>query len=154
ALQEFKVETSGLQAQYGPHSSGEVNAVTKSGTNDFHGSLFEFLRNGSLNARNTFALANDGLKRNQFGGTIGWPIVRNKLFFFGGHQTTLLRAQPSTALSYIPTPAMIAGDWTAFASAVCQGRNINLGAPFDGNRIDPSLYSRVSRNLVAHPLWP
>ena len=154
ALQEFKVETSGLQAQYGPHSSGEVNAVTKSGTNEFHGSLFEFLRNGSLNARNTFALTNDGLKRNQFGGTIGGPIVQNKLFFFGGHQATILRAAPSTSTSYIPTAAMLSGDWTAFASAACQGTNRTLGTPFVGNRIDPALFSRVSKNLVSNPLWP
>src|SRR5205823_6411522 len=111
------------------------NAVTKSGTNNFHGSLFEFLRNGSLNARNTFALKNDGLKRNQFGGTIGGPAIHNKLFFFGGHQTTITRAQPSTALSNIPTAAMLAGDWTAFASAACQGTNRTLSAPFVNNRI-------------------
>src|SRR5258708_38881623 len=55
ALQEFKLETSGLSAQYGQHSAGTVNAVTKSGTNDFHGDLFEFVRNGALNARNAFA---------------------------------------------------------------------------------------------------
>ena len=85
ALQEFKVETSAMPAQYGQHAAGAMNAVTKSGTNDLHGSLFEFLRNGSLNARNAFALTNDGLKRNQFGGTLGGPVVRNKLFFFGGY---------------------------------------------------------------------
>jgi len=79
ALQEFKVETSGLAAQYGFHSSGAVNAVTKAGTNDLHGDVFEFLRNGALNARNAFALTNDGLKRNQFGGTVGGPIIHNKL---------------------------------------------------------------------------
>ena len=66
AVQEFKVETSSLPAQYGQHSSGVVNVVTKSGTNDFHGSLFEFVRNGAFNARNAFAAERDGLKRNQF----------------------------------------------------------------------------------------
>ena len=154
ALQEFKVETSGLQAQQGTHSSGAVNAVTKSGTNDFHGSLFEFLRNGSLNARNAFAVANDGLKRNQFGGTIGGPIARNRLFFFAGHQTTLSRAAPSTARQYVPTDQMIAGDFTTFASAACQGRDISLRSPFVNNRISPAQFSRVSLNLVAHPLFP
>src|SRR5688572_9777843 len=95
ALQEFKVETSAMPAQYGQHAAGAMNAVTKSGTNDLHGSLFEFLRNGSLNARNAFALTNDGLKRNQFGGTLGGPIIRNKLFFFGGYQGTIVRSAPS-----------------------------------------------------------
>ena len=88
ALQEFKLETSSLSAQYGQHSAGAVNAVTKSGTNDFHGDLFEFLRNGDLNARNFFAAVPDELKRNQFGGTVGGRIIKNKLFFFGGYQGT------------------------------------------------------------------
>src|SRR5712691_11949419 len=75
-LQEFKVETSSVPAQYGQHSAGAVSAVTKSGTNQFHGTLFEFLRNGDLNARNDFAAVRDGLKRNQFGGVVGGPVVK------------------------------------------------------------------------------
>src|SRR5215468_330535 len=78
ALQEFKVETSALPAQYGHHSSAAVNIVTKSGTNGFHGDLFEFVRNSSANARNAFSLTEDGLKRNQFGGVVGGPIRTNK----------------------------------------------------------------------------
>ena len=62
--------------------------MTKSGTNEFHGDLFEFVRNGKFNARNFFATRRDTIKRNQFGGTIGGPIVKNKLFFFGGYQGT------------------------------------------------------------------
>ena len=139
ALQEFKVETSGLAAQYGFHSSGQVNAVTKSGTNQFHGSLFEFVRNGSLNARNAFAVKNDGLKRNQFGGTIGGPIIRNKLFFFAAEQGTKERAAPSDSRAYVPTPAMLAGDFTAIASPTCNsGRQVTLRAPFVNNIVDPA----------------
>src|SRR5438876_3887552 len=88
ALQEFKVETSAVPAQYGQHSAGAVNAVTKSGTNELHGDLFEFVRNKVFNARNAFALQRDSLKRNQYGGVLGGPIVKNKLFFFGGYQAT------------------------------------------------------------------
>src|ERR1700756_3257431 len=88
ALQEFKLETSSLTAQYGQHSAGAVNAVTKSGTNEFHGDVFEFFRNGALNARNYFATVPDQLKRNQFGGTLGGPILKDKLFFFGSYQGT------------------------------------------------------------------
>ena len=77
ALQEFKVETSALPAQYGYHAAAAVNAVTKSGSNEFHGDAFEFLRNGDLNARNFFAASRDTLKRNQYGGTFGGPIKRN-----------------------------------------------------------------------------
>src|SRR5712692_3911811 len=73
ALQEFKIETSAVPAQYGFHAAGAVNVVTKSGSNEFHGSLFEFVRNRIFNARNTFAAERDGLKRNQFGGVIGGP---------------------------------------------------------------------------------
>src|SRR5438046_236404 len=155
ALLEFKVETSGLAAQYGFHSSGAVNAVTKSGTNQFHGSAFEFLRNGSLNARNAFDLTNDGLKRNQFGGTIGGPVVSNKLFFFAGEQGTKERARPSANRAYIPTPAMLTGDFTTIASPACNaGRAIPLRSPFVNNKIDPSEFSKVALNLVHQQLFP
>ncbi len=155
ALQEFKVETSGLAAQYGFHSSGAVNAVTKAGTNEYHGDLFEFLRNGAANARNAFALTNDGLKRNQFGGTVGGPIIRNKLFFFAGEQRTTERSRPSANRAYIPTPAMLAGDFTTIASPGCNaGKAIPLRAPFANNRIDPSQFSKVALNLVHHQLFP
>src|SRR2546427_336151 len=96
ALQEFKVETSGLAASQGLSAGAQVNAVTKSGTNEFHGDLFEFVRNDLFNATEYFAAVDPGtgnkkhstLKRNQYGGTVGGPIVRNKLFFFGGYQGT------------------------------------------------------------------
>ena len=97
ALQEFKVETSALPAQYGYHSGSVVNAVTKSGTNDFHGDLFEFIRNGDFNARDFFAPKRDTLKRNQFGGVAGGHIIRDKLFFFGGYQRTTQRSDPEFA---------------------------------------------------------
>ena len=83
------METSALPVQYGHHSSAAVNAVTKSGTNEFQRDLFEFIRNGAVNARSAFATSVDQLKRNQFGGTIGGPIIRNKLFFFAGERTTV-----------------------------------------------------------------
>ena len=98
ALQEFKLETSAIQAQYGYHSSSAVNAVTKSGTNEFHGDVFEFVRNGVFNARNFFAAKRDTLKRNQYGGVIGGPIIKNKLFFFGGYQGTPQRSDPPTSI--------------------------------------------------------
>ena len=117
AIQEFKVETSAVPAQYGFHAAGAVNVVTKSGTNDFHGDLFEFVRNKIFNARNPYADEKDGLKRNQFGGVVGGPIVSNKLFFFGGYQRTIQRSAPRALVAYVPTPQMLAGDWTTFASA-------------------------------------
>ena len=85
-------------------------------TNDLHGGLFEFVRNEVLNARITFAIARDPLKRNQFGGTIGGPIMRNKLFFFSVLKVTTLRTEPVHSRGYVPTAAMMAGDFTTIAS--------------------------------------
>ena len=113
ALQEFKVETSSLPAQYGYYSSGSVNAVTKSGTNGFHGDLFEFVRNYDFNARNTFDAKRDNLKRNQFGGTLGGPIKKDKLFFFLGYQDSLIRSAPDAPPAFVPTTAMLSGDFSA-----------------------------------------
>ena len=149
ALQEFKVETSSVPAQYGQHSGGAVNAVTKSGTNEFHGDAFEYVRNRIFNARNAFAAERDGLKRNQFGGVLGGPIIKNKLFFFGGDQATVVRSQPATIINFIPTPQMVAGDFTTIASPQCNnGRLITLKAPFIDNRINPALFSPVALNVV------
>ena len=128
ALQEFRVATSGLAAQSGMRSAASVNAVTKSGTNSFHGNAFEFLRDKRFNATSPFAAIgpdgkrfDDGLKRNQFGGTVGGPIVRDRMFFFArlpGHQDAADAAGPD---SFVPTAAMLAGDFTTFASAAVPG---------------------------------
>jgi len=143
ALQEFKVETSASSAQNGVKSAGTVSLVTKSGTNAFHGDLFEFVRNGKFNARNSFATRRDTIKRNQFGGTLGGAIKKNKLFFFAGYQGTTLRQDPEDTISFVPTAAILAGDFTAFASPACNGgRQMTLRAPFVNNRIDPALYSK------------
>ena len=150
ALQEFKVETGATSAQNGVKSSGSVSLVTKSGTNEFHGDGFEFVRNGKFNARNVFASSRDTIKRNQFGGTLGGPILKGKLFFFGAYQATTIRQAPSDTLAIVPTPAMIAGDFTAFASAACNGgRPITLRAPFVNNRIDPAQFSKPAVALAA-----
>jgi Carboxypeptidase regulatory-like domain len=150
ALQEFKVEAGGSAANTGMRSGGAVNAVTKSGTNEYHGDLFEFVRNYKFNARNFFALKRDSLKRNQYGGTLGGPILKNKLFFFGGYQGTKTRSDPGTTISFVPTAAMLAGDFTTFASPACNaGRQITLRAPFVNNQISPTLYSKVALNVAA-----
>jgi len=151
ALQEFKVETSALPAQYGFHAGAAVNAVTKSGTNEYHGDLFEFLRNGDLNARDFFAAARDTLKRNQYGGTAGGPIRKDKLFFFGGLQRTSQRSDPAQLTATIPTTAIVGGDFTAITSPACNGgRQINLASSlgFTGNRISPTLLNPVPLNIV------
>ena len=155
ALQEFRVATSGLSAQNGMHASASVNAVTKSGTNAFRGNVFEFLRHRALNATSPLALIgpdgkrkDDGLLRNQFGGTMGGPVVRDRLFFFGGYQGTALRVRPADQIAFVPTAQMLAGDFTAVASPACAGRQINLGGGFVGNRINPALFSPAAMNLA------
>src|SRR5687767_6097637 len=155
AVQEFSVATSGLTAQNGIHSGASVNAVTRSGTNSLHGNVFEFLRDRRFNATDPFARigsdgkrVDDGLNRHQYGGTVGGPIVRDRLFFFGGYQGTRLRQQPSANIAYVPTAAMIAGDFTAYASPACQGRQVTLTAPFSGNRVSPTAFRPAALNLI------
>ena len=127
------------------------------GDQSFHGGGFEFLRDRRFNAPEHFAdfgpdgkQLDDGLRRNQFGGTLGGPIVRDKLFFFGGYQGTFLRQTPTSQISYVPTAQMLAGDFTTITSPACNsGRQINLGAPFVGNRINPALFSPAALNFTA-----
>jgi hypothetical protein len=156
ALQEFRVATSGLAAQSGMRSGASVNAVTKSGTNALHGNAFEFLRDKRFNATSPFAgigpdgkRYDDGLKRNQYGGTIGGPIVRDRMFYFAGYQGTQTRQTPPDLIAFVPTAAMLAGDFTTFASPQCQGRQVNLGAGFVNNRIDPARFSPAALKLAS-----
>ncbi len=151
ALQEFKVESSALPARYGHHSASAVNIVTKSGSNSFRGNGFEFMRDFHLNARNTFATERDSLKRNQFGGTLGGPIKRDKLFFFGSYQGTIEKTAPTDTLRFVPTQAMLNGDFTAFASAACNSRGaVTLKAPFVNNHVDPSQFSQAALNILQY----
>jgi hypothetical protein len=156
AMQEFKVETSALPAQYGHHAAAAVNAVTKSGTNIMHGDVFEFLRDSILNAPNAFAAIgpngkkrSDGLHRDQFGGTLGGPIVQGKLFYFGGYQGTRINVTPTDNFRFVPTAAMLAGNFSAVTSPACNsGRPIPLGAPFVNNQISPSQFSPAALTLA------
>ena len=156
ALQEFRVATSGLNAENGVRSGASVNAVTRSGTNRFSGNAFEFYRGARFNSISRFAPLgpdgepmDDGLTRNQFGGTIGGPVIRDRLFFFGAYQGTKTTQQPASLLARVPTAQMLAGDFTTFASAACQGgAPVTLRAPFVGNRVNPSLLSRAALNLA------
>ena len=145
ALQEFSIQTSGLAAQYGFHPGAVVNIVTRTGTNAFHGTAFEFLRNNFFNAQNYFwtpGTLGDTLKRNQFGGVIGGPIVKNKLFFFGGYQGTIVHQQSANTKYILPTQAILNGDWTAFEGTK------TLKAPFVGNKISPTAYNQSAVQLA------
>ncbi len=108
-VQEFKVQSHNDDAQFGGVLGGVINVVTKSGTNKYHGTVFEFLRNRSLDARNTFFATRPAFVQNQFGGTLGGAIIRNKLFFYGGYEG--FRSVEGAQRLYItPTAAQLAGD--------------------------------------------
>ena len=135
AIAEFSVQTSNFSAQFGTASGAVVSMVTRSGTNRFRGSFFDFLRNDTLNARNFFATQRGTLKRNQFGGSFGGPIIRSKLFFFGSYQGTPSRSTNYANVAFVPT-AQRNGDFTT-ASA----KNIIdplTNQPFPNKIIPPS----------------
>ena len=146
ALAEFRVSTSAQEAQTGRSSGATVSQVTRSGTNVFHGTAFWFGRNAAFNARQATARERDPLKRNQPGGTLGGPLMRNRLFFFGGYQSTIERRRPSSTLSIVPTAAMLAGDWTAFNRCYRPNwRDPDLAA----GRINPARYSPAALAIAA-----
>src|SRR5215475_9538990 len=104
AIQEFKLQTNSYSAEFGRSGGAVVNAITKTGTNNYHGDVFEFFRNSALDARGFFEPATDpkaSFKQNQFGGTLGGPIVKDKLFWFGDYQATRIR-NPMTLSSNVP----------------------------------------------------
>ena len=148
AVQEFSVQTNSFDAQYGTNAGAVLNVVTKSGTNQYHGDVFEFVRNRVFNARNFYAAKTDPLKRNQFGGTIGGPIRKDKTFLFFGYQGTRIRTQASSNNNTIlPTPANLTGDFSNYLTANPavnpQGRVIQIndpstGQPFPNNQIPVS----------------
>jgi hypothetical protein len=148
ALQEFKVETSNLTAQYGTHAAAAVSAVVKSGTNQFHGSAFEFLRNGNMNARNFFASRRDTLKRNQYGGTIGGPIKQNKVFFFAGYQGTKTRSDPADRTAFVPSTQMLRGDFSGCSTYPATIRDPLSNAPFANKQIPVSRFNTPALNIV------
>lgn len=157
ALQEFKTESGVRNARYGMSTGATVNAVTKSGTNAFHGGAFDFARDHRFNAIRYFERTkngglgrDDGLRRNQAGGTFGGPIVRDKLFFFAGTQITSTRIAPTASDQFVPTEEVRRGDFRRIMSAACRGgTNRTLGFPFVNNQVDPSLFSPISLKMMS-----
>jgi carboxypeptidase family protein len=150
ALQEFKVESGVRPARYGMYPGATVNAVTRSGGNQYHGTVFEFARHHAFNALGKFDVVDDGLKRSQSGGTIGGPILSNKLFFFVGPQITNERIRPTTTNTFVPTGKMLAGDFSDVMSAACRGGVARaLGGPFVNNQIDPSRFDPIALKIAA-----
>jgi len=171
AVAEFNVMVNGLPAQYGLHPGGVVNVVTNSGTNAFHGDLFEFLRNADLNGRqkgiatvsasgvvsNSLQPPLDSLKRNQFGGTAGGRIIKDKLFFFGGYEGTRQRTDPTNHTAYVPTAAVLAGDFSVVDGATSSGGCLSKakqlkdpsGNAYPGNKIPQSAFDPAGLKLMS-----
>jgi len=154
AIQEFKVQTSTYSAEFGRSSGGVVNIQIKSGTNDMHGSLFEFLRNDRLDANdlfnNKFARAKPPFRQNQFGGTLGGPIRRDNTFYFMDYQGWR-RREAQTYLSNVPSAAMRRADFSELNRPIYDP--LNPGQLFANNLIPASRVDTPSRNIV-NELYP
>jgi outer membrane receptor protein involved in Fe transport len=145
AIQEFKVETSNFSADKGERSGGQINIAIKSGTNDFHGSVFEFVRNDIFDARNFFDPDElPPFRQNQFGFTIGGPIVADKVFFFGNYEGLRIR-QSITRTFSVPTAALRSGDLSASPSPIIDPLT---GAPFPGNIIPSNRIHPTSQAIM------
>lgn len=147
AIDEFRVQTGNFSAEYGVGAGANTNIQIKSGTNEFHGVAYEFLRNQDFDSRNFFVPAprpKNILKQNQFGGTFGGPIVRNKTFFFTSYEGLRSIAEsPST--SVVLTPAQRVGNFAGFPTITDP---LNNGAPFPDNAIPTNRLSQVSTNII------
>jgi hypothetical protein len=163
AIQEFKVQTSAMDASFGRAGGGTINLVIKSGTNKLHGTAFEFLRNSAMDAKNFFDLPTGPtppFKLNQFGGSIGGPVKRDRTFFFADYQGSRVR-QAQTYISTVPTPAMTGGNFqtlglTMYDPATTRTNPANPAGlvrdPFPDNIIPVARFNQTGKNLVA--LYP
>jgi hypothetical protein len=152
ALEAINIETNSFTAEHGRRGGGVFNAITRSGTNDWHGSLFEFVRNSALNATNFFTPGReDGLKRHQFGGTVGGPVIRDRTFFFFSYQRTTFRRFSIDQTATVPTQAMRNGDFSNLRSSNGQlviVRDPATGIPFPNNQIPTSRFNPIAVNLL------
>ena len=152
ALEEFKVQSHSDQSEFGGVTGAVVNIATKAGTNQFHGNVYEFIRNDALDARNFFAAKKASLRQNQFGTTFGGPIVPNKLFFFFSYEG-YRKKNPSNALYNVPTANERSGDFSGTSRAIfnpftTRANSAQAGTylrdPFPGNRIPSTLFDSTT----------
>ena len=161
-IREFKVQSHNDDAQFGYVTGGTVNVVTKSGTNEYHGGAWEYLRNNAFDARNPFTTTNAELRQNQFGGNIGGPITvphlyhgKDKTFFFGSYEGfRQVTGAGITGLAITPTAAQLGGDLSTLNTTIFNPLTTTTGAsgtptrvPFPGNMIPASL---INQNMVSY----
>ena len=173
AIQEVQVYTGKYNAEFGFSGSAVINVVTKSGTNEFHGALFEFLRNNDADAKNFFAQDATPFKRNQFGGALGGPAIKNKLFFFGDYQGTRF-VTSSPGFTSAPTDKMYNGDFSElydltqppdaggnaygqiydpFSRVFDKNGNVVSVTPFPGNIIPASRFDPAAAKMNADHIF-
>jgi hypothetical protein len=161
AVEEFKVQSGTMSAEFGFTAGGVINLVTRSGTNEVHGTLYEFLRNEKLDARNTFALRKNALRYNQFGGSVGGPVRRDRTFYFANYEEYRLRTA-SPVIASTPIPAQRTGDFSGLFDI--QGRLVPIFDPastranpagsgflrdrFPGNRIPAARLDPVAQKVL------
>lgn len=152
AVSQFSVESTALGAQAGEHPGGLVNVVTRSGTNQFHGAAFIFIRNNVIDASNFFSKSPDRLHQDEYGGTIGGPVKKDKVFFFAGYQHLRTSAASASNIAFVPTPANLLGDFSVTDSAACRSGATQLVNPTTGallinNHIDPGTFDKSALAL-------
>ena len=145
------MDTNNYSAEFGRFGNGVINVITRSGTNDFHGSAFEFFRNTHLNANTWSAINKPPLHRNQFGGTFGGPLIHNKTFFFGSYSG--LRQTQTTFLSsaVVPTAAQRRGDFSGISKAII---NPSTGVAFPKNQIPATSFDPTALKILNTYLPP
>jgi outer membrane receptor protein involved in Fe transport len=155
ATEEFRVIKSNYSAEYGRNAGGVVSVVTRSGTNEFHGAVYDYVRNAALNANSFFnnqqGLPKSNLKRNQFGGTLSGPIIRNKLFFMGSYQGQRLSQRLTANKVLVPTPAELAGDFSRSVNGGPDPAVVSWLGRFPQYQPDASLASQaiISPNAIS-----
>jgi hypothetical protein len=140
AIAEFRIVTSSFDAEYGEFSGGQISVITKSGNNQFHGGVFNFLRNTSLDARNYFSPTRGVFRQNQFGGTVGGPIRRDKIFFFADYQGTRQTQGIDTGEISVPSNADRTGDLSDFVDS--HGNSLltgTVGGPYFASLLSQKL---------------
>ena len=154
SIAEFRILTSNFDAEYGEFSGGQVNVVTKSGGNAFHGDLFEFLRNTDLDARNYFSPTRGTFIQNQFGGTFGGPIRRNRIFFFADYQGTRQRQGVDTGLIPVPSTGDRSGDLSDLAASfstthIVNGQPVTVPTTVNGSSWATTLSNNFKYTVAA-----
>jgi hypothetical protein len=143
AVQEVSLKRNSFSTEYGQGQS-VVSIVTKSGTNEIKGSAYEFARSDTFDARNYFAAAKPPFKRNQYGGTLGAPVVKNRLFIFGAYEG-LRTTQGQTYLASVPNPTLLSGNFSSLSTPIIDP---TTGKQFPGNLIPASRFSNFARVLT------